>query len=112
MVNVLQQFNWVMLMSQQTGTVSSSHRYRTAWWHLLGTLSSLQSNSSTNLDTKLDAALEKLWCRRNNYDPADLNSLREFVSAVATQSGNRIPRAEAKVLIGATQEIIELLMAR
>lgn len=113
MANVLQQLNWVMLLSQRTDSLPSSRRYRKAWRRLLSTLSSLRtnSNSPTDSDTELDTALERLYYHCQNRGPADLNSLREFANVVAAQSGDRIPRADANILIGAAQEIIELLMA-
>jgi hypothetical protein len=95
MENILQQLNWVMLLSQRTNSVPSSRRYRTAWRHLLTTISNLQADSPDNLDTKLGAALEQLYYCRQNHDPAGINSLREFASAVEAQSGNRSPKRES-----------------
>lgn len=111
MENVLQQLNWVMLLSHRTNSVPCIPRYRKAWRHLLTTISNLQLDRPANAGTELDAVLEKLYYFRRNYDPADVNSLREFAGAVAAQSGIRIPRTDANILIGATEEIIELLMA-
>ena len=69
----------------------------------------LMTGISTNLDAKLDRALDALDDLNANNDVAAVNSLNAFINAVIAQSGHAIPVEDADILIEQAFAILELL---
>lgn len=69
----------------------------------------LQRGIESSLDAKLAAVLRALEDAQGGNDGAAANVLAAFVDAVEAQSGIHITEQDAESLVGAAQEIIDLL---
>ncbi len=69
----------------------------------------LHHGIENSLDAKLDSALNALDDVNENNDVAAVNTLQAFINAVEAQRDNKIPGADADLLIAGAQAIIDLL---
>ncbi|MHC4123701.1 MAG: choice-of-anchor Q domain-containing protein [Planctomycetota bacterium] len=69
----------------------------------------LPKGTANSLLAKLDNALKLLEDEDENNDGAAINLLDSFINTVEAQSGKKIPETDADALIGAAEQIIELL---
>jgi ELWxxDGT repeat protein len=69
----------------------------------------LHQGIENSLDAKLDAVKRALDSLNENDDAAAIAALEAFINEVQAQRGNKIPEADADVLIAAAQEIIQVL---
>ncbi len=69
----------------------------------------LQQGIENGLLAKLYSAMQALEDDNDNNDAAAINSLEAFINTVEAQRGKKISESEADILVGAAQEIIDLL---
>ena len=108
MRNVVQRLNRWLLLSRRVHGGPLPHVYRKAWRSLLTISLNLEGTLSESLERKLEGALQATLDIDKSDGTEAVNSLQDLANAIASQSGNQIPQADAKALIAAVQQMMQL----
>jgi hypothetical protein len=69
----------------------------------------LHDSVSDVFEAILDESLQAMCGSNGNNNMAIIDSLQNMINFVTSESGNRIPKADADIVITATQELIRPL---
>lgn len=109
MRDVFKRLNWALLLSHRIYGGPPPYSCRRAWYDLLTTGLNLHDSISDVFEASLDESLKAMCGPDGNNNMAIINSLRNIINIVTSESGNRITKADADVVIAAAQELIRPL---
>jgi len=109
MNDVFKRLNWALLLSHKIYGGPPPYSCRRAWYDLLTIGLNLHDSISDVFEARLDESLQAMCGPNGNNNMAIINSLQNMINVITSESGNRIPRADADVVMAAAQELIRPL---
>jgi len=109
MNDVFKRLNWALLLSHKIYGGPPPYSCRRAWYNLLATGLNLHDSISDIFEARLDESLRAMCGPNGDNNVAIINSLQNMINVVTSENGNRIPKADAEVVIDAAQELIRPL---
>lgn len=109
MSDVFKRLNLALLLSHKIYGGPPPYRCRRAWYDLMTIGLNLHDSVSDVFEASLDESLQAMCGSNGNNNTAIIDSLQNMINIVTSERGSRIPKADADVVIAATQELIRPL---